>query len=599
MQRRFLVLFSVFWLCLLVYGVVQFRRHSVAVAPANPETATAAVEPEDEEAKQKALADEEKQTQDQCQALADVETRRSLLDKAASHTHEARRQWQLARADAWSSFLSVNSQAFANLRRQSEVSPDGNAHCTICDGHGTLGFCVLCENSSKCPSCKGTGKGLGDEICPTCIGGGKCYLCSGSGRMPCLYCDDGTISRKGPLPLRSLPLQCDPVTADQIVVADATGSDLEDASEKELQTPDREHEPSVAALPPAHDSRNGLALAVGLLLAGTILALRKTVGPDWRFSIRNPGPSGKARPPSAADRPAAAVACAVMAEPVPVAAFPEREINPAASSPANGHEVPALVKPFGDDPEAPFTHTLVHLEKLRNLLQAAKRAAEPGELQEFLGELFVGVHSLVLEAEQAELVTVSRLSSALEGMLKKLLENTELCTPSTLNTAGTALDLLDDLCWTGCDPDLADPPVRLLVVDDDPVARRAVCGSLQLAFGRPESAESGEAGFALAAEKSFDLIFLDMLMPGIDGFTTCRKIRETHLNVDTPVVFITGYDDIHSRTQAAVSGGCGLIPKPVLASQITLTALTFILRARLNQPAPAMVPEEAACLELA
>jgi hypothetical protein len=46
-----------------------------------------------------------------------------------------------------------------------------------------------------------------------------------------------------------------------------------------------------------------------------------------------------------------------------------------------------------------------------------------------------------------------------------------------------------------------------------------------------------------------------------------------------------------------MSGGCGLIPKPVLASQITLTALTFILRARFNKllsPAPA--PEAAACL---
>ena len=259
-----------------------------------------------------------------------------------------------------------------------------------------------------------------------------------------------------------------------------------------------------------------------------------------------------------------------------------------------------MVKASGDDSaDAFFSHTSVYLEQLRNHLQAAQRAAEPAELQKLLCELFLGVRSLSLEAEQAERRTVCRLSSALEGMLKKLVEHPKLCAPSTLNTAAAALDLLDDLCWTGFNPDLANPPVRLLVVDDDPVARRAVCGSLQLAFGRPESAESGEAAFALAAEKPFDLIFLDVLMPGIDGFTTCRKIRETGLNLGMPVVFVTGYDDMDSRTQAAVSGGCGLIPKPILASQITLTALTFILRARLHQSAPMTAMKETACLEMA
>jgi hypothetical protein len=59
------------------------------------------------------------------------------------------------------------------------------------------------------------------------------------------------------------------------------------------------------------------------------------------------------------------------------------------------------------------------------------------------------------------------------------------------------------------------------------------------------------------------------------------------------------HDDKDSRSQATASGGCGFIPKPVLASQITLTALTFILRARLNKFEPAPALEEAACLETA
>jgi len=253
-----------------------------------------------------------------------------------------------------------------------------------------------------------------------------------------------------------------------------------------------------------------------------------------------------------------------------------------------------------------FTHAPAHLEKLRSQLDEAKRAAGTADLQELLpeclGELYVGVHSLSSDAERAELRAASRLASALEGMLKKLLKHTEYCTPSTLHAAATALEVLDELCChAGSGPDLANPPPRILVVDDDPVTRRAISGSLQLVFGRPDSAESGEAALALAAEKSFDLVFLDVLMPGIDGFTTCAKIHATAANRRTPVVFVTSHNDMESRSQAVVSGGCGFIPKPVLASQITLTAFTFLLRARLNksEPAPAPEPEPTACLAIA
>jgi CheY-like chemotaxis protein len=121
-----------------------------------------------------------------------------------------------------------------------------------------------------------------------------------------------------------------------------------------------------------------------------------------------------------------------------------------------------------------------------------------------------------------------------------------------------------------------------LVVDDDPVARRAISGALQLALEKPESAESGEAAVARAAEKSFDMIFLDILMPGMDGFTTCSKIHETSGNSKTPVVFVTGRSDMESRDQAMLSGGSGFIPKPVLPAEIRVTALTFCLRGRVG-----------------
>jgi CheY-like chemotaxis protein len=230
--------------------------------------------------------------------------------------------------------------------------------------------------------------------------------------------------------------------------------------------------------------------------------------------------------------------------------------------------------------------TLAPLQGLYQRLQAAQPDAEPAGRVEFLSELYLAVHEVCSEAQRAELNAAFRLGSALESMLKKLLEHPKSWTPSNVQAAAAALDLFLDVCRTGANPDLAHPPVELLVVDDDPVARRAISGTLQLAFGRPDSVASGEAALRLAREKPFDLIFLDVQMPGMDGFDACCRIHQTPLNRLTPVVFVTAFDDSDSRAKAAASGGCGFVPKQVLASQLKLVALSFILRGRLGRHIP-------------
>ena len=171
----------------------------------------------------------------------------------------------------------------------------------------------------------------------------------------------------------------------------------------------------------------------------------------------------------------------------------------------------------------------------------------------------------------------------MDGLFRKLLENSRHSSASTLATITAAIELLQELCAPGLKADLAShPPIELLVVDDDLVARRAVVGALQTAFNRPESAENGEAALALAAEKSFDVIFLDVVMPGMDGFETCSKIRGTIANRSTPVIFVTGKNDDETRSEMNRSGGNDLLGKPFLTSEITVKALTLALRHRLH-----------------
>jgi CheY-like chemotaxis protein len=239
------------------------------------------------------------------------------------------------------------------------------------------------------------------------------------------------------------------------------------------------------------------------------------------------------------------------------------------------------------------------LENLQSRLKATHNAANPTDLHECLADLLLGVHSLSHDAEQAGLSMVFRLSSALESLLKKVLEHPSLFNYSIVDTAGAALEAIDKLCRPGTGVNLANVPVRILVVDDDPVARRAISGSVQLVFGRPDNADSGEAAVELAGRDSFDLIFLDVCMPGLDGFAACSKIRETATNGSTPIVFVTSKNSQNSRSQAIAVGGNGFIPKPVLSHQIIVAALTFILRARLKHLEPRGLSDHVGDLALA
>jgi CheY-like chemotaxis protein len=76
----------------------------------------------------------------------------------------------------------------------------------------------------------------------------------------------------------------------------------------------------------------------------------------------------------------------------------------------------------------------------------------------------------------------------------------------------------------------------------------------------------------------FDLIFLDVEMPGQNGIDLCLKIREMPTNRATPVVFVTAHSDFGSRGQSILSGGNDFIAKPFLSVELALKALTYLFK---------------------
>jgi DNA-binding response OmpR family regulator len=118
-------------------------------------------------------------------------------------------------------------------------------------------------------------------------------------------------------------------------------------------------------------------------------------------------------------------------------------------------------------------------------------------------------------------------------------------------------------------------------VDDEAISRRAVTYALERAKMKPIAVDNSEAAFNLVIENKFDLIFLDVDMPGMNGFELCSKLRMLPGHKTTPVVFVTSLNDLESRASSTMSGGNDFIAKPFLFLELAVKALMYVLRARL------------------
>jgi len=108
--------------------------------------------------------------------------------------------------------------------------------------------------------------------------------------------------------------------------------------------------------------------------------------------------------------------------------------------------------------------------------------------------------------------------------------------------------------------------MKILIVDDT-IENIKLVADLLSDFDT-SFARSGEEALALLEKQSFDLILLDVMMPGLDGFETCVKLREIPLCMDTPVIFLTAKNDNESIVTGFQSGGQDFITKPFSTEEL-------------------------------
>ena len=119
-------------------------------------------------------------------------------------------------------------------------------------------------------------------------------------------------------------------------------------------------------------------------------------------------------------------------------------------------------------------------------------------------------------------------------------------------------------------------------MDDDVVSTRA----LLLALGRADLKPAGVGEPARALEKlrttSYDVVLLDLNLPGMDGITVRQHMRELPLHQHTPVIFITGYADFAARARSALGRNDDLIAKPIMPVELVVKVITHVLKRRLS-----------------
>ena len=108
-------------------------------------------------------------------------------------------------------------------------------------------------------------------------------------------------------------------------------------------------------------------------------------------------------------------------------------------------------------------------------------------------------------------------------------------------------------------PEAAD---TLLVIDDSHTVRHLLGNILEKRY-RVIMAQTGEEGLALALEHVPDLILLDVMMPGLDGFAVCARLKSESRTREIPVLFLTALSGEEDEMRALEAGGIDFIPKPI------------------------------------
>jgi twitching motility two-component system response regulator PilH len=117
---------------------------------------------------------------------------------------------------------------------------------------------------------------------------------------------------------------------------------------------------------------------------------------------------------------------------------------------------------------------------------------------------------------------------------------------------------------------------KILVVEDDPVQQKHICTVLAGCGVEVVVASDGKQGLEKAKSEKPDLIFMDIVMPEMDGFSACRQITSNDDTKDIPVVIVSSKKEEADKVWAQLQGAVAMIAKPFTEDDllVQINALT-------------------------
>ncbi len=144
----------------------------------------------------------------------------------------------------------------------------------------------------------------------------------------------------------------------------------------------------------------------------------------------------------------------------------------------------------------------------------------------------------------------AKLLSVLDGIARKLNESSQLWNKPVLQQQAESAAPVE-------------ASLRALVVDDSPTVTKQIELELRKFGALADLAESGERGLELLGQHQYDLIFLDVVLPGTDGYQVCKEIRKNPKTKQTPVIMLTSKSSPFDRVRGSLVGCSAYLTKPV------------------------------------
>ena len=122
--------------------------------------------------------------------------------------------------------------------------------------------------------------------------------------------------------------------------------------------------------------------------------------------------------------------------------------------------------------------------------------------------------------------------------------------------------------------------LQVLIVDDMPANLKILRDTLEAEGYKVLPVPNGQKALQVAEKAVPDIVLLDIMMPGMDGYQVCQKLKSAPATAEIPVIFITAKDDRESLVKAFEAGGVDYINKPFEKTEVTLRVETHL---RINQ----------------